>query len=299
MANHPEPNNHPEHPDDSNPKTPPPDEISLGGTADLHAKMPTASDSFIDLGFPGGPADPFASSPAIDSHEASDASDASIVEWAALVEDAPADPGASTAKFDRPSDQDWAAHVHHELTVNSPTAEKPETQHALNTSALFADAAELMADSPAQTTAPVEPPHEPLPSVPMLTDEGSDEQDSLVADREVVRQTFNLDELDSRKNLKPPADSIDTMPAVEPEPEDEDVFEEVELAGKPGDSGSFSSSGVDLKQLDSNSFEDMVDDIAAGAPKSSVDLGSRRRCRPCRNRRKGTTRWISCCRPAT
>ena len=108
----------------------------------------------------------------------------------------------------------------------------------------------------------------------MLTNEDSDEQDSLAADLEVVRQTFNLDELDSRKNLKPPAEETSEMPVVHATPDDEDVFEEVELAGSPSNSGSFSSSGVDLKQLDSNSFDDMVDEIAADASKSSVDLDS-------------------------
>ena len=84
MANHPDPNQ-PEQPDDPN-KNPPSSETNIGGTAaDHHASQPT-SDSFVDLGMPGGPADPFASPP---PGEVDDLSDQSIVEWAALVEEAP------------------------------------------------------------------------------------------------------------------------------------------------------------------------------------------------------------------
>ena len=195
------------------------------------------------------------------------------------------DPAPEAPQVDRPSDQDWAAKLAQaeKPTTKEPTASaRPPTDHAVNMAALLGDSTELMADAPslggAIDAAPV-PPHEPLPDVPVLTDEDSEEQDSLAADLEVVRDTFNLEELDSHKKL-PPSATADATPApVNLAPDDEDVFEEINHPKSSSGSGSFSSSGVDLQQLDSGSFENIVEEVAAQAaapagPGSGVDLGS-------------------------
>jgi Tetratricopeptide repeat len=290
MANHPDPNpqpeqphdakQQPEQPHDANQKPPPPPDVSsMTGADDLFGKTPTGSDSFIDLGMPGGPADPFSSDP---PPEVQDSSDSSIVEWAALVEEAPSsDSGTGAdAKVDRPSDLDWAERAALEQTAldQATPKGKPPTDHAVNVAELLADPAEIMADTPSQTGAADGPPVVPIepPDASMLSDESTEEQESLAADLEVVRQTFNLDELDSKKNLQTPASGgSGVLPPVNLAPEEDVFVEEVDLATQAkGGSGSVSSlSGVDLQQLDSGSFENIVQEEAAGS-KSSVDLGS-------------------------
>src|SRR4051794_10896385 len=48
MANHPDPSQQPEHPDDTHQKaSTPPSETSMGGAADVPGKAPMISDSFI------------------------------------------------------------------------------------------------------------------------------------------------------------------------------------------------------------------------------------------------------------
>src|SRR6516164_4980258 len=98
MSNHPDPNKHPEQSEPKQEQQPPGSDTNLGAAGETHPKVPGGSDSFIDLGMPGGPADPFASGP---PESGQDPSDVSIVEWTALIEDVPSDTGSSSPKFDR------------------------------------------------------------------------------------------------------------------------------------------------------------------------------------------------------
>jgi hypothetical protein len=278
MATHPDPNKPPDGPHDKHdPHKDPhqPSDAGQGGAGAPHPGEVKQSDSFIDLGLPGGPTDPFASGPQAEPHEASDISN---VEWASFIDEAaPADAEPSSPKIDRPSDQDWAKNA--EVAPPEPPVKgRPPTQPAVDVEDLFAEPVDLQSESPSQTGARSAPPlpHEAAPDMPALADESSAERESLAADIEVVRQTFNLDDMDSQKKLAG-GGSGPTTPA--PAKADEDVFELNQPAAEG--SGPFSSSGVDLKQLDSGSFEDIVAEVVEEAAPptragggSSVDLGS-------------------------
>jgi hypothetical protein len=275
MANHPDPNQHPEQTDPKKDQPPPGSDTNLGGAADTHPKVPGGSDSFIDLGMPGGPADPFASGP---QESGNDPSDVSGIEWAALIEETPSGGGSSSPTFDRPSDQDWAAKAG-EVPPAPPAAAagRPATHPGMEATDLFAAPTGEPPESPSQTGlhAPPLPTEEPPPDLPALTDQSSHEHEAM-PDREVVRQTFNLDEIDAHKGLTPPPAVATPKPAPEG-PADDDVFEVVTAAEG---SGEFSSSGVDLQQLDSGSFDNFVEEVveeevpAKPPSASSIDLGS-------------------------
>src|SRR5581483_4691419 len=115
-------------------------------------------------------------------------------------------------------------------TIEPTVSGRPATDHAVNISDFMADSTELMADAPSPPVAdappPPETPHEP--DVPLLTDEDSEEQNAMAADLEVVRETFNLQDMDSHKKMTPPSGDSGSMPQpVNLAPDDEDVFEEI------------------------------------------------------------------------
>jgi tetratricopeptide (TPR) repeat protein len=145
---------------------------------------------------------------------------------------------------------------------------------------LLAEPPGPLGESPSATGMHAPPlPTELPPDVPALTEESSDKHEALERDREVVRETFKLDDIDSHKGMTPPPRPVTQAPdtAETPAlPPDEDIFE-VNAAAEG--SGAFSGSGVDLQQLDSGSFENIVEEVVGEAgPKtrssSGIDLGS-------------------------